>query len=75
MKAGKALDRMSELSVLAQDVTKSSADVALYNNEFAQLAAYITNSATMNFNDNGMASGGHQTIQRPSALVRIRNRC
>ena len=49
-KVGKALDRMSELSVLAQDVTKSSADLTLYNNEFSQLSAYITNAATKDFN-------------------------
>src|SRR5206468_5786406 len=30
-KVGKALDRMSELSILAQDVTKTDADRTLYN--------------------------------------------
>ena len=39
-KIAKALDRMSELSLLAQDVTKSDADRALYNTEFTQLSAY-----------------------------------
>jgi flagellin len=33
-KVGKALDRMSELSVLAQDATKTTSDDALYNAEF-----------------------------------------
>jgi flagellin len=46
----KALDRMSELSILAQDVTKSASDTALYNNEYGQLAAYIANAATKDFN-------------------------
>lgn len=46
----KALDRMSELSILAQDVTKSDADRALYNNEYGQLSAYIDNAATKDFN-------------------------
>src|SRR5258708_29436720 len=33
-KVAKALDRMSELSVLSQDVTKSSSDRGLYQKEF-----------------------------------------
>lgn len=49
-KIGKALDRMSELTLLAQDVTKSDADRDLYNNEYGQLSAYITNAATKDFN-------------------------
>lgn len=49
-KIGKALDRMSELTLLAQDVTKSNADRNLYNNEYGQLAAYIANAATKDFN-------------------------
>jgi flagellin len=49
-KIGKALDRMSELTLLAQDVTKSDADRDLYNNEYGQLSAYIANAATKDFN-------------------------
>lgn len=49
-KVAKALDRMSELAILAQDVTKSNSDRALYNQEFQQLAAYINNVATKDFN-------------------------
>src|ERR1041384_7252625 len=33
-KVTKALDRMSELSTLSQDVTKTSADLTLYDKEF-----------------------------------------
>src|SRR5438552_5083399 len=33
-KIGKALDRMSELSILSQDVTKTDTDRSLYNSEF-----------------------------------------
>src|SRR4026209_724975 len=40
-KIGKALDRMSELAILAQDVTKSDADRALYDEEFGTLGEYI----------------------------------
>lgn len=49
-KVAKALDRMSELSLLAQDATKSDSDRGLYNNEFEELAAFVTNSATKDFN-------------------------
>ena len=49
-KLAKALDRMGELAVLAQDVTKTDPDRALYNDEFTQLAAYVTSTATKDFN-------------------------
>jgi len=49
-KVSKALDRMSELSILAQDVTKTDTDRGLYNSEFSTLAAYITNVAGKDFN-------------------------
>lgn len=49
-KVAKALDRMSELSVLSQDVTKTDADRALYNKEFTTLGAYINDLATKDFN-------------------------
>ena len=49
-KVGKALDRMSELAILAQDVTKTDSDRTLYNSEFSTLGAYITSSAAKDFN-------------------------
>ena len=49
-KVAKALDRMSELSVLAQDSTKSDADRTLYNSEFTKLGAYVNDLATKDFN-------------------------
>ena len=49
-KVKKALDRMSELAVMAQDVTKTDADRSLYNSEFSTLASYITNAGTKDFN-------------------------
>ena len=49
-KVGKAFDRMSELSVMSADITKNDADRALYNKEFTNLAAFVTNSATKDFN-------------------------
>jgi flagellin len=49
-KIGKALQRMSELSVLAQDVTKTDADRSLYNAEFTTLSAYVTDASGKQFN-------------------------
>ena len=45
-----ALDRMSELSVLAQDVTKTDSDRTLYNSEFSTLGSFITATAGKDFN-------------------------
>jgi flagellin len=55
---GKALNRMSELAMLAQDVTKTDADRALYNNEFGQLSQYISTEAGKDFNGVSLFGGG-----------------
>ena len=39
--ANKALTRMSELTLLAQDITKSEKDRELYDNEFQQLKEFF----------------------------------
>ena len=57
-KTAKALDRMSELAVLAQDITKTDADRALYNQEFTTLGDYIDDLATKDFNGVSLFSGG-----------------
>jgi len=49
-KVTKALDRMSELAVLSQDVTKTDEDRALYNSEFTALGDYVDDLATKDFN-------------------------
>lgn len=49
-KVDKALNRMSELSILAQDVTKTDSDRDLYNAEFTTLGAYINDISTKDFN-------------------------
>lgn len=49
-KVQSALDRMSELSILAQDVTKTDADRALYNSEFSTLGSFITSTSSKDFN-------------------------
>jgi flagellin len=56
-KVTKALDRMSELAILSQDVTKSDADRGLYNAEFTTLGAYIDDVATKDFNSIGLFDG------------------
>ena len=49
-KVGKALDRMSELAVLAQDVTKTATDLSNYTVEFTQLQDYVSNVGLKEFN-------------------------
>lgn len=46
----RAFDRMSELSILAMDATKSDDDRLLYDKEFAELKGYVTNASTKDFN-------------------------
>lgn len=56
-KVGDALNRMSELSVLAQDITKSTSDRALYNQEFTTLASYVKDVGTKDFNGVSLFNG------------------
>lgn len=49
-KIAKALDRMSELAILAQDVTKSDGDRALYQAEFLELQDYVLSARDKDFN-------------------------
>jgi flagellin len=56
-KVGSALDRMSELSILAQDVTKTDTDRGLYDQEFQSLGKYITDLSSKNFNGVTLFSG------------------
>jgi len=56
-KIGKALDRMSELSILAQDITKSDGDRSLYDAEFQQLVQYVSSAGTKDFNGVSLFSG------------------
>ncbi len=48
---------MSELTILAQDVTKSDDDRTLYNAEFTTLGAYVDDVATKQFNGNDLFTG------------------
>jgi flagellin len=50
-KASKALDRMSELATLAQDGTKTTTDLSLYNKEYETLYSYLDVVDSQTFND------------------------
>jgi flagellin len=52
-----ALTRMSELSVSAQDVTKTTSDRALYQQEYSTLGAYVNDVATKSFNGVSLFTG------------------
>jgi flagellin len=56
-KVSDALSRMSELAVLSQDVTKSTSDKALYNQEFTTLGTYINDVKTKDFNGVSLFAG------------------
>jgi flagellin len=57
-----ALDRMSELAVQAQDVTKSASDRSLDQQEFNTLGNYINNVATQNFNGVSLFQGTNLAV-------------
>jgi flagellin len=65
-KVNDALSRMSELSVLAQDVTKTTADRALYQQEFHALGAYISNVSTKDFNGVSLFDGATLNVTTDS---------
>lgn len=56
-KIAKALDRMSDLATLAQDVTKSPTDLAAYQKEFSKLSQVISDIAGKTFNNNDLFNG------------------
>jgi flagellin len=65
-KVSKALDRMSELSILAQDITKSDADRTLYDAEFQKLDDYIANVAAKDFNGVSLFAGATLAVTEDS---------
>jgi flagellin len=58
----KALNRMSELSIQAQDVTKSDSDRALYQQEFDTLRNYLTSVSTKEFNGVSLFNGASLAV-------------
>jgi flagellin len=61
-KVSDALDRMSELAILSQDITKATGDRALYDQEFQTLAKYITDVGTKDFNGVSLFDGGSLNV-------------
>ena len=55
--ANKAITRMGELSLRAQDATKSNKDRELYDKEFQQLKDFVLNLETKEFNEVALFSG------------------
>lgn len=68
-KVGKALDRMSELATLAQDVTKSDSDRSLYQQEFTTLQNYIVDIQDKAFNNTSLFSGSGLTVTTDSENI------
>ncbi len=61
-KVAKALDRMSELATLAQDSTKTTTDLSLYNREFTSLYSYVDVIDDQTFNGVSLFNGGSLTV-------------
>jgi flagellin len=61
-----ALNRMSELSIQSQDVTKSDSDRSLYQQEFGTLAQYVNNVATKEFNGVSLFDGASLNVTTDS---------
>jgi flagellin len=70
-KVQKALDRMSELTVLAQDATKTTTDLSNYNSEFTQLQNFISDIGTKSFNDVALFSGSDLAITIDSDALKF----
>jgi flagellin len=52
-----AFSRMSELAVEAQDVTKTTTDRALYQQEYTALSSYVNNVSSQSFNGVSLFDG------------------
>jgi flagellin len=65
-KVNDALNRMSELSVAAQDVTKTTSDRALYNQEFSTLGTYVNDVSTKDFNGVSLFNGNTLNVTSDS---------
>ena len=68
--ADKVLNRMSELATLAQDVTKSTSDLSLYNTELDQLQGQLQLMVGEKFNGISLfSSGGTAGLDSSSTLT------
>ena len=55
-----ALERMSELTLLAQDATKSNTDRELYDKEFQELKNFVNSTVSKTFNGVAMFQGAYE---------------
>jgi len=62
-----ALSRMSELAIAAQDVTKTTSDRSLYQQEFSALANYVKDVSTKDFNGVSLFNGATLTVTTDSS--------
>ena len=69
VKAQSALDRMSELSVLAQDMTKTNTDRSNYSVEFVQLQRYTSDIGTKNFNGVSLFPANESSVMDIDSLT------
>jgi flagellin len=74
--ADKILNRMSELATLAQDVTKTTQDLALYNTELSQLKGQLNLMLEEKFNgislfDDGVTPDGDATAMDVNATLTV----
>jgi flagellin len=74
--ADKILNRMSELATLAQDVTKSTNDLALYNTELTQLKGQLNLVLSEEFNgislfSEGSSSSANNAVISQSATLTV----
>ena len=59
--AGKIVDRMSELRVMAQDITKNSSDIENYSKEFVELQSQLNQVAKEKFNGISLFASSNAT--------------
>jgi flagellin len=64
---GSALDQMATLAVEAQDGTKTDSERADYQKQFSTLSAYITDTASKNFNGVSLFSSSALTVTSDGA--------
>jgi len=61
-----AFNRMSELTVAAQDVTKTTSDRALYQQEFSTLQTYVSDVSKKDFNGVSLFDGKNLSVTTDS---------
>jgi flagellin len=59
-KVSSTLERMSEIAMLSTDETKTDADLAIYNKEFAELQSFIASMSSKQFNGVDLFNGSGQ---------------